>query len=35
MAKEYRYTMIRRIGNGLMEAALRLGFGPAGFGYSR
>lgn len=30
MAREYRYTLIRRIGNGFMEAALRLGFGPPG-----
>lgn len=30
MAKQYRYTWIRRLTNGLMETVLRLGFGPPG-----
>lgn len=28
MARQYRYTWLRRIGNGLMEATLRWGLGP-------
>ncbi|HEU0075478.1 MAG TPA: nitroreductase family deazaflavin-dependent oxidoreductase [Dehalococcoidia bacterium] len=30
MAEEYRYTWPRKLTNGLMEAVLRLGFGPPG-----
>jgi deazaflavin-dependent oxidoreductase (nitroreductase family) len=30
MAKEYRYTLVRRLTNGLMKTVLRLGFGPPG-----
>jgi deazaflavin-dependent oxidoreductase (nitroreductase family) len=30
MAKQYRYTWIRRLANGLMETMLRVGLGPPG-----
>jgi deazaflavin-dependent oxidoreductase (nitroreductase family) len=28
MARQYRYTWLRRVGNGLMKAAVKQGFGP-------